>query len=246
MKAKARLVARGDQQTDFVDLGELYAPTVDVCSVRLLAAYACEQDLGLFHLDVDQAFVRADLSETVFIRLPAGCGVLSGKVVQLNKSLYGLRQASRQWFVMLKKILLDLGLEQCKADACVFRLIEGGKIAIVLVFHVDDIFVVREKERCDRLAEEMNRSVPTKNLGELEWYSGCYHERDREAGRLKISQQTYIEELAEQYGVRHGGGIPLSAAFKLWDFDPEEPDVTHPFRELIGALLLLWVARLTR
>ena len=69
-------------------------------------------------------------------------------------------------------------------------------------------------------------------------------ETEREAGRIKISQQTYVEELAEQYGVRYDDGIPLSAACKLWDFDPEEPDVDHPFRELVG--VLLWIARLTR
>ena len=176
--------------------------------------------------------------------MPPGCGVLSGKVVQLNKSFYGLRQASRQWFSFLRKLLLVLGFEQCKADSCVFRLIEGGKVAVVLVFHVDDIFVVGETERCDRFAQDLNKSVPTKNLGELRWYSGCFYERDREAGRIKISQQTYVEELAGQYGVKHGGGIPLSTACKLWDFDPEEPDVDHPFRELVGALL--WIARLTR
>lgn len=213
-------------------------------SVRLLAAYACEQDLGLYHLDIDQAFIRADLSETVFMRLPPGCGVLSGKVVKLNKSLYGLRQASRQWFRMLKSILLALGFEQCKADAGVFRLIDGGKIGVVLVFHVDDIFVIGEKERCDQFAEDLNKSVPTKNLGELRWYSGCFYERDREAGRIQILQQTYVEELAEQYGVKTGGSFPLSTACKLWDFDPDEPDVKHPFRELVGALL--WVARLSR
>ena len=44
--------------------------------------------------------------------------------------------------------------------------------------------------------------------------------------------------------MRYDDGIPLSAACKLWDFDPEEPDVDHPFRELVGALL--WIARLTR
>lgn len=244
VKAKARLVARGDQQKDFIDFGELYAPTVDVSSVRLLAAYACVMNLCLFHFDITQAFVRAELSETVFIRLPPGCGVLSGKVVQLIKSLYGLRQASRQWFGMLKKILLALKFEQCKADACVFRLIEEGKVAILLVFHVDDIFVVGEKERIDRFGEDMNKSVPTKNLGELRWYSGCFYERDWKAGRIKISQQTYVEELGEQYGVKSGGAVPLSVGCKLWDFDMDEPDVRHPFRELIGALL--WVARLTR
>ena len=56
-----------------------------------------------------EAFVRADLKEDVFMRLPEGCGELSGKIVKLNRSLYGLRQASKQWYAMLKKFVLALG-----------------------------------------------------------------------------------------------------------------------------------------
>ena len=120
-KAKARVVARGDMEIEFVDFAELYAPTVATSSVCLLAAFANEYDLELCHFDVDQAFVRADLNEDVFMRLPEGCGALSGKIVKLNKSLYSLRQAARQWYAMLKKCILVLGFEQCLADSCVFR-----------------------------------------------------------------------------------------------------------------------------
>ena len=110
------------------------------------------------HFDVDQAFVRADLKEDVFMRLPEGCGVLSGKIVKLNKSLHGLKQASRQWYAMLKKCLLVLGFEQCLADSCVFRLIQGGIVVMILVVHVDDIFAVG-KERRDQFGEDLNRMV---------------------------------------------------------------------------------------
>ena len=63
-----------------------------------MAAFANEYDLELCRFDVDQAFVRVDLKEDVFMRLHEGCGELSGKIVKLNKSLYGLRQASRQGY----------------------------------------------------------------------------------------------------------------------------------------------------
>ena len=79
-----------------MDFADLYASTVATSSVRLLAAFANENDLELCHFDVDQAFVCADLKEDVFVRLPEGCGELPGNIVKLNKSLYGLRQASRQ------------------------------------------------------------------------------------------------------------------------------------------------------
>ena len=52
-----------------------------------MAAFANEYDLELCHFDVDQAFVRADLKEDVFMRLPEECGALSGNIVKLNKSM---------------------------------------------------------------------------------------------------------------------------------------------------------------
>ena len=64
--------------------------------MRLLNAIACECDLDICHFDVDQAFVQSDLEDNVFfLWLPKGCGDLSGKIVRLNKSLYGLKQALR-------------------------------------------------------------------------------------------------------------------------------------------------------
>ena len=50
---------------------------------------AFELDLDVCHFDVEQAFVQSKLDEDVFLRLPKGCGSLSGKIVQLSKSLYG-------------------------------------------------------------------------------------------------------------------------------------------------------------
>ena len=120
MKAKSRLVARGFKQREGIDFGETFAPTVSSSCVRLLSAIACELDLDLCHFDVDQAFVQSDLDEDVFLRLPKGCGELSGQVVRLSKSLYGLKQPSRTWHTHLTMCLKTLGFEQCMTDVCVF------------------------------------------------------------------------------------------------------------------------------
>ena len=142
VKAKSRLVARGFKQLEGVDFSETFAPTVSSSCVRLLSAIACECDLDLCHFDVDQAFVQSDLEEDVFLRLPKGCGDLSGKVVRLNKSLYGLKQASRTCHAYLTTCLKSLGFEQYMTDVCVFRLIEDARVAITAVVHFDDIFAV--------------------------------------------------------------------------------------------------------
>ena len=143
---------------------------VPLC-VRLLSTIACELHLDLCYFDVDQALVQSKqskLDEDVFLRLPKGCGSLSGKIVRLNKSLYRLKQASRSWHAHFTSCLKTLGFEQYLADAWVFRLVKEGRVAIIAVVHVDDIVAVGLKSRwCDRFCDELNHLVLVKHLEEL-------------------------------------------------------------------------------
>ena len=70
VKAKARLVARDFSQRPGVDYHETFAPTPATPCTRLMAAIACELQLDLFHFDVQQAFVQAELNEVVLMRMP--------------------------------------------------------------------------------------------------------------------------------------------------------------------------------
>ena len=244
VKAKSRLVARGFKQHEGIDFGETFAPTMSSSCVRLLSAIACECDLDLCHFDVDQAFVQPRLDENVFLRLPRRYGKMSGKVVRLNKRLYGLKQASRSWHAHLTKCLLILGFEQCLTDACVFRLIEDGRVTITAVVHVDDIFAVGRKERCDRLCADLNRAIPVKNLGQLTWYGGYRYSRVRERGTLTISRQSFAEELVKKFDVTSVQNVPLRVGLKLDEFDEDEEARSWRFRELVGGLM--WLAISTR
>ena len=163
--------------------------------MRSLSAIACELDLHVCHFDVEQAFVQSKLDGDVFLRLPRGYGRLSSKIVRLNKTLYGLKQASRSWHAHLITCLKTLGVQQCLAYACVFRLVGEGRIATIAIVHVDDIFAVRLKSRCDVFRDESNRIVPVKHLGELRWYGGYHYTREREMGTLTIYQKMFADEL---------------------------------------------------
>ena len=114
-----------------------------------MTAIPCELDLDLWHFDIEQAFVHSDLEENVLLRLPQGYGSFSGKIVRLNKRLYGLKRASRPWHAPLARCLLTSGFVQCLADACVFGLMDEEKVTTIVV-HVDGIFAVGEKARCDQ------------------------------------------------------------------------------------------------
>ena len=167
------------------------------------------------HFDVEQAFVQSKLDEDVSLRLSKGCGSLSGKIVRPNKSLKGLKQASRSWHAHLASCLTTLGFPQCSADACAFRLIEEGRVTIIAAVHINSIFAVGLKRRCDVFQNELNRMVPVKNLGELRRYGGCYYTREREIDTLTISQKTFADELVRRLCATSEQSVLLRVDVKL-------------------------------
>ena len=137
------------------------------------------------------------------------------------------------------KCLLASGFVQCLADACVFRLMGKGSVVMTIVVHEDDVFVVGERARCDQFGKGLDQMVPIKNLGQLRCCSGCFYESDWEKGVLKISQQTFAEQLADEYGIEFGKSVPLHVATRLADFNENEASGDRPFRELGGSLMWL-------
>ena len=140
--------------------------------------------------------------------------------------------------------LKRLGFESCAADACVMRLIEHNVVVMVLVVHVDDIFSIGLKSRCDKFGVDLNRYVPITNLGELRWYAGCRFSRDAVLGTVTMSQQAVAEKIVAKFGVTQNKETPMVVGLKLEQFDADEPDVEEPFRSLVGHLM--WLASQTR
>ena len=102
---------------------------------------ALDNDLDLFHFDAEQAFVQSNIDTDIFMRMPPGSGSLSGKVVKLNKSLYGLKQSARSWHDHLVSTLRKIGFEQYDSEPCLLRLMNKstGRVRMTPVMHVDDM-----------------------------------------------------------------------------------------------------------
>ncbi|GAA0138357.1 transmembrane signal receptor [Lithospermum erythrorhizon] len=90
--------------------------------VFLSVAVACNWELH--QMDVHNAFLHSELTEEVYMKLPPGySSSLPGRVCRLRKSLYGLRQAPRNWFAKLSTVLLKFGFTQSYADYSLFSYI---------------------------------------------------------------------------------------------------------------------------
>ena len=93
---KARLVAKGYRQKQGIDYDETFSPVAMVKSIRILLAIAAFHDYEIWQMDVKTAFLNGNLIEDVYMTQPEG--FISNdpkKVCKLNRSIYGLKQASR-------------------------------------------------------------------------------------------------------------------------------------------------------
>jgi hypothetical protein len=119
---KARLVAKGFKQQYEIDYGETFSPVVKSVIIRVILSLAVSRGWMIRQLDVQNAFLHGYLEEEVYMRQPSGYEDKnqSHYVCRLDKSLYGLKQASRAWYARLSAKLLQLEFKVSKTDNSLF------------------------------------------------------------------------------------------------------------------------------
>ena len=80
VKGKARLVAKGFMQREGIDFLDTYSPTPVSSSIRMIAVAAVQNDWTLSHWDIEQAFIQSKIDRDIYLKMPEGCGDLSGRL----------------------------------------------------------------------------------------------------------------------------------------------------------------------
>jgi hypothetical protein len=167
---RARLVAKGFQQTFGLDYFDTYSPVARLSSLRLLYALSVELDLQLAAMDVDAAFLNADLTEDIYIRAPPGQPQLqNGYVYKLLKSLYGLKQSPKSWNDTLNTFLItECRLRRLQSESCLYVRTDGNTAKCLLVaIYVDDI-VIAYNDNSLYIRVSARRLCPNSNARILE------------------------------------------------------------------------------
>ena len=137
-------------------------------------------------MDVVAAYLNGKLDEEVYIKQPPGFDNGTGRVCKLILSIYGLKQAGRNWNIELDTAFKSLGFIQLIADQCVYVRCDpaSGSPTIVAV-HVDDITLcARTDTELSQLKGELASKFKVTDLGELTQILGMEVQHDSSDGSI--------------------------------------------------------------
>jgi hypothetical protein len=129
-KYKVRLVAKGFTQREGIDYNGTFSPVSCKDSFRIIMALVAHFDLELHQIDVKMTFLNGDLEERVYMKQPRGF-IMEGKKdmgCRLKKSIYGLKQDSRQWYLKFNEIIKRFEFKENVEDNCIYARFKVGNI----------------------------------------------------------------------------------------------------------------------
>ena len=202
---KARLVAKGFTQREGIDYTETSSPVSKKDSFRIIMALVAHFDFDLHQMDVKTAFLNGNLEEEVYMKQPEGFSSSEGEhlVCKLKKSIYGLKQASRQWYLKFHEVITSFGFEENIMDQCIYQKVSGSKICF-LVLYVDDILLAtNDKGLLYEVKQFLSKNFDMKDMGEASYVIGIKIHRERSRGILGLSQETYINKVLERFNMKN-------------------------------------------
>nr|GEY18648.1 putative retrotransposon protein [Tanacetum cinerariifolium] len=216
---KARLVTKGYTQTLGIDYEETFSPVADIRAIRILIAIAAYYDYEIWQMDVKTAFLNGYLNEEVYMEQPEGFvnPKYPNRVCKLKCSIYGLKQALRQWNKRFDDEIKKFGFTQNRDDPCVYIKASVGNITF-LILYVDDILIMGNSIPMLQSVETyLGKCFAMKDLGEAAYILGIKIYRDRSKRLIGLCQSAYIEKILKRYCVENSkrGSIPMQEKIKL-------------------------------
>jgi len=200
-KYKARLVAKGYAQKEEEDFFDTYSPVARLTTIRVLLSLAASHGLLVHQMDVKTAFLNGELNEEIYMQQPDGFVIegQEGKVCKLLKSLYGLRQAPKQWHEKFNTTLTSVGFVVNEADKCVYYRHGGGE-GVILCLYVDDILIFGTNLKViEEVKSFLSQNFEMKDLGVADVILNIKLLRDDEGG-ITLLQSHYVDKILSRFG----------------------------------------------
>jgi hypothetical protein len=119
---RCRLVGAGYSQIPGVDFQDVYQAVADDETFRIMLILRMLKGYDFLIFDVETAFLHGQLDTQIYMDCPKGMEAEPDECLLLVKTIYGLVQSSRLYYLHYKSVMVDkLGFEVCPCDPCLFK-----------------------------------------------------------------------------------------------------------------------------
>ncbi|CAI7735017.1 unnamed protein product, partial [Closterium sp. NIES-53] len=242
---KARYVAQGFSQRQGVDFFQTFSPTPKMTTLRVLLHVPTQRDYELHSLDFCTAFLQGSLHEEIWLRRPPGFtgSFPDGTQWSLQRPVYGLRQAPREWHDTLRTTLAALGFAPSSADPSLFLRTDTTLPPFyILVYVVDLVFATADTAGLAHVKSELQKRHTCTDLGDLRSYLGLQITRERARHTSTLTQSHRVQQVLQRFNFTYSSpqATPLSTHHSLSALPSDEsvePSGSYP--ELVGCLMYL-------
>ncbi|KAK8694419.1 hypothetical protein V6N13_071972 [Hibiscus sabdariffa] len=170
-------------------------------------------------MDVKTAFLNGKLEENVYMTQPEGFVIPENaeKVCKLQRSIYGLKQASQSWNLHFNNAIQEFGFVRNEDEPCVYKKFSGSIVSF-LILYVDDILIIgNDIPTLQSIKSWLSSCFSMKDLGEAPYILGVKIYRDRSRRILGLSQGTYIDKVLKRFSMEESkrGFLPIRHGISL-------------------------------
>lgn len=234
---KARLVVRGNEQRE-TDFDDVFSPVASQSAIRSLFAIAAAKNYNFMTFDVKTAFLNGNLreDEEIFMKIPLGVTKESGKICQLVKSLYGLRQSPKRWNEKFLKSMSEVGFTQAKNEPCILK---NWNSSIIIGIYVDDGIIIGPNEKgIRRTLQKINSKFEIKICEKPTSFLGM--EITQNSIGINLTQTAYAKQILKKYNMEDCKHVTTPCKKDEDSQDTiEKQENKFPYREAVGSLLYL-------
>jgi hypothetical protein len=221
---RARLNARGFEQVDgkHYDATDIAAPVVSNLTIRICFILLAMTGWYAHVMDVKGAFLTGEFGngEKLYMHVPQGFETFypGNVVLLLKKTIYGLKQSAKRFWLRLLEVVRFLEFMRSVADPCLYYKWTGRGLCLWLSW-VDDCLMIGPKEEIMNVRAGILTKFECDDVGEMTEYVGCKVERKPHC--IQLTQPVLIQSLEDEFEIPEGRA-PRT---------PADPNTVLPFIE---------------
>nr|GFA33346.1 hypothetical protein [Tanacetum cinerariifolium] len=237
IRNKARLVAVGYSQQEGIDYDKTFSPVARIEAIRLFLAYAAHKNFTVFQMDIKTTFLNGFLKEEVYVGQPLGfvSKQYPDHIYALDKALYVLKQAPREWYDVLSQFLIESGFQKGSIDTNLFIKKKGKHIVLIQIYVDDIIFGSTNLKYCTKFSDLMVKCFEMSMMGEMKFFLGL--QVNQFSNEIFINQLKYILDILKRFVMENCDTVPtpMVEQAKLKLYLVGKPVDHTDYRSMIGS-----------